>query len=95
MKIFFLILLLLLLLLIIFNFKNNKSNYEGFFNKDNFNIFNIGLNNLNNYTPLICKKTCIDSYTSTSTIHVENEDYSKCFTDINNINKYKIRWSII
>lgn len=87
MKKLLLIILLLLLFLIIFNFKNIKSNSEGFFNNHNYDIFNIGINNLNNYTPLVCNAQASLGSSNPQTIQVNGDNYSNCFTDENS-NKY-------
>ena len=72
MKKFLLIILILVLLLIIyiFSFKEN-------FSSNNFDLNDIGLDNLNNFSPIKCSvKVDTESISETKT-----DDYKKCFTD--------------
>ncbi len=79
MKKFFLIIFILIVLLIIYIF----SRKENFFSST-FTVNKIGLDNLNNFSPISCS---IENNGSPDVVNITNNEYDKCFTDANK-NKY-------
>ena len=74
MKKFFLILFILIILLIIYHY----SRKENFFSST-FTVDKIGLDNLNNYSPIRCSVNKIIS----KELNITNNEFNKCFIDEN------------
>lgn len=75
MKKFILIIFILIILLIIYLF----SRKENFYSSD-FTVNKIGIDNLNNYSPMLCN---ITNSGNPSEVNVSDNNYENCFTDAN------------